>query len=265
MKARKRIQLKKCLSPSFICIFTAFSIIRAWGYIASLHPGDTIGNALLNAFGGCIWAEEIDIHEIISWIMMYIPIGIAACIITADQTSGLMLMEGYRYRSVLQWYVSFSWHLILTVCIVIGVQIICVILLAAMSGYTGFTIWVNDADGFIVQSFVQPCLSPLLFLLYGEVMTLSAAIVLLASRKMTWYYTTFLLPSIIGCITFSNPGRTSLLNPIHFGMARRLSVADCYGVQPMVACIGLLAILIIVLILGGVYCRLSTPFDHKNV
>lgn len=250
--------------PAFVCVLLFFSVISAWGYASGLQPGDTLGNALMNAFGGCIWAEEVDVHEIISWMMSFIPSGIAASIILFYRLSRLLPVEGYRYGHVLRWYCSLMMQIALTVCSVALVQIFCVLLFARCSGHTGFSIWVNDMDGFTVQSTLQPCLAPILFLLYDQVIVLLSSVVYLYSRRMNWFYAAFLLPSLIGTASFSKPGRSSLLNPIHFGMACRLSVEGGYGVMPTVACGGLLIAVFIIYVCGGIYCFFSSPFDRTN-
>lgn len=255
------LRLRRSFPPAFLCVLLAFALARAWGIAANLRPGQTIGDALLNAFGGCIWSEEVDIQYDIGWLMIFIPVGMAGCLAASRHMTGWMRMSGYRYRSVLHWYRAFMGEVMLAACAAAVIQMLCVLLLAVARGFTGWSVWVEDADRFSVQNTLQPCLSPLLFLLYGEVITLAAVDAFLILRKTTWYYVVFLLPSLIGSVACSDPGKTSLGNPIHFGMARRLAVEGGYGVQPTVACGGLILLMIALWTLGAAYCRLASPFE----
>lgn len=257
------LRLRRGFPPAYFCILLAFSLAHAWGITASLRPGNTLGNALLGAFGGCIWAVEVDLHACIGWMAGYLPMGIAACIAVSQHMAGWMRMAGYRYRSALHWYGAFMGDVMLAACVAAVIQILCVLLIAAGRGYTGWGIWVDDADGFSVQNRLLPCLAPLLFLLYGEVITLTAVDAFLVLRKMSWYYAVFLLPSLVGCVGFSKPAERFLWIPVHFGMAHRLSVEGGFGVQPAVACGGLMMLLTALLIVGGAYCRFSPPFDRS--
>lgn len=257
------LRLRRGFPPAFCGVLLVFSFVRAWGITANLRPGHTVGDALLNAFGGCIWSEEVDIQYDVGWLMIFIPVGIAACFVASQHMAGWVRMSGYRYRSVSHWYRAFMGEVMLAAGVAAVIQILCVLLLAVARGSTGLTVWVEDADGFSVQNIVQPCLSPLLFLLYGEAVTLAAVDAFLVLRKTTWYYVVFLLPSLIGSVACSNPGKTSLWNPIHFGMARRLAVEGGYGAQPAVACCGLILLMIVLWMLGGVYCRFASPFERS--
>lgn len=241
----------------------AFSLIMAWGHAANPQPGDTLGDVLIFAFGGCIWSEERDLHQIISWMMAFVPSGIAVSMALFSRLSGLSTMEGYRYGHVLRWYGSLMAQMAGIAALVALLQIGCVLLVAFLGGYRGFSVWVNDVDGFLVRNELLPCLTPLLFLLYDEVIVLFAVAVYLLARKMTWFYVAFLLPSIVGAMTFSNPYKHSMFHLVSFGMAYRMSVEGSPGIPPALACGGLLAALALILLLGGVYCLLVSPFDRK--
>lgn len=252
------------LPPSLMVLILLFSLLFAWGEIANLQPTNTLGDAMLNAFGGCVWSEEIDVHEIIAWMMVYIPSGLAACVVLSQNVSSIQMTAGYRYRHPLRWYSAIMGRVLLTALFTAAVQVICVLLFAACAGHTGWTVWVEDLDGFTVQTMVQSCLAPILFMLYAALIVLTAAVAFLITRKMTWYYGAFLLPSLLGAFTCSNIDKTSLYNPIHFGMARRLSIEGSAGVMPEIAIGGMVICLLLVYLVGLVFCRLTSPFDRIN-
>ncbi len=258
------VKVLVALPLSLISLIFLFSVLFAWGEIANLQPTNTLGDAMLNAFGGCVWSEETDVHEIISWMMVYIPSGLAACVVLSQNVSFLQMMAGYRYRHPLRWYTAIMGRILLTTLLTAAVQVICVLLLAASTGHTGWTVWVEDVDGFSVQTMVQPCLAPILFMLYAALIVLAASVVFLITRKMTWYYSAFLLPSLLGAFTCSNIDKTSLYNPIHFGMARRLSVEGSVGVMPGIAIGGMGICLLLVYLAGLVFCCWTSPFDRIN-
>lgn len=252
------------LPLSLILLILLFSVLFAWGEMANLQPTNTLGDAMLNAFGGCVWSEEIDVHEIISWMMVYIPSGLAACVVLSQNVSSLQAMTGYRYRRPQRWYAAIMGRVLLTAWLTAAVQVICVLLFAVCTGHTGWTVWVEDLDGFTVQTMAQPCLAPILFMLYAALIVMTAAVVFLITRRMTWYYGAFLLPSLLGTFTCSNIDKTSLYNPIHFGMARRLSIEGSAGVMPEIAIGGMVICLLLVYLVGLTFCCLTSPFDRIN-
>ena len=245
----------------FLCVLLLFSCMVALGQIRDVSSETTLGQILVNSFGGCNWMEEIDLQYIISWMMLYIPAGISASIVLANRTSGFMRMEGYRYGKVLRWYASLVGQVMLTVGVVMLTQVLFVVVAALCSGHTGIGIWVNDADQFLVQNTVRSALTPVLFVLYGEVITLLASVVFLVFRNMTWYFVALMLPSLLGAACCSRLTRSSLFNPLHWGMSLRLSVEGCSGVAPALAAGGLVAVCAILIVIGGVYCCLTAPFD----
>ncbi len=260
----RQMKIRAALPMPLILLIVLFSVLFAWGEMANLQPTNTLGDAMLNAFGGCMWSEEVDVHEIISWMMVFIPSGLAACVVLSQNVFFLQAMTGYRYRRPLQWYTAIMRRVLLTTFLTAAVQVACVLLFAVCTGHTGWAVWIEDADGFTVQTMVQPCLAPVLFMLYDALIVLMAAVVFLITRKMTWYYGAFLLPSLLGAFTCSNIDKTSLYNPIHFGMARRLSVEGSTGVMPAVAVGGMAACLLMIFIIGLVFCQLTSPFDRMN-
>ncbi len=260
----QQIKVHVPLPLSLVVVIFSFSVLFAWGVTANLQPTNTLGDALLNAFGGCVWSEETDVHEIIAWMMTFIPAGLAACVVLSQHVASLQAMTGYRYQSPLRWYGAIMGRVLLTTLMTAAVQVACVLLFAACAGHRGWAVWVKDMDGFSVQTMVQPCLAPVLFMLYAALMVLAAAVMFLITRKMTWYYGAFLLPSLLGAFTCSNIDKTSLYNPIHFGMARRLSVEGSTGVRPGVAVGGILVCLLGVFLIGLVDCLLTSPFDRIN-
>ena len=261
---RHILKLRMGLPFPFFCILICFSIMIAWGHASNLRPGDSMGALLLNTFGGCVWTEEADVHEIISWMILFLPSGISVSIILSSRLSGYLSMEGYRFRKTLRWYTSLTAHIILTVLIIALIQIAFVFLFAVCYGYTGWNVWVEDIDGFTTLNTLQPCLAPLLFLLYDELIILISTVVYYISRQMTWYYIALLCPSACGVMAYSNPSVDNLWNPIHFGMAHRLSVEGGYGVQPLVACLGLMALTVVTIILGSIYCCTLSVYDRKT-
>ncbi len=80
----RQMKIRAALPMPLILLIVLFSVLFAWGEMANLQPTNTLGDAMLNAFGGCMWSEEVDVHEIISWMMVFIPSGLAACVVLSQ-------------------------------------------------------------------------------------------------------------------------------------------------------------------------------------
>lgn len=256
-------ELQIVFSPYFIFILLMFSVIIACGNAASLLPTDTIGNMLINEFGGCIWAEENELGAVMSWFLNYLPSGIAVSIYLHYKVHGMLSMEGYRHRQTIRWYASLVFHCLIIVLGVVIMQVCCSVLLAFLNGHRGLTIWIQDADGFTIASDIQPRLAPILFFLYDMIVVLSAVIAYLAFHRMTFFYYVFILPSLVAAMLFYKPFEINLVHLVNHGMACRLSVEGEFGIPIHQAIRSLVTTLVIVGVGGGFYCRIIPPYDKK--
>ena len=256
-------ELQIVFSPYFSFMLLMFSVIIAWGHAASMLPTDTIGEMLINEFGGCQWTEEDSISEVMRWLLNYLPSGIAVGIYLHHKVHGMLSMEGYRHRHTIRWYTSLVFHCLIIVLCVVMVQVCCSVLLSFFYGHRGLTIWIQDADGFTVVSDIQPRLAPILFFLYDTVVVLSAVIAYLAFHRMTFFYYVFILPSLVAAMFFYKPFDINLVHLVNHGMACRLSVEGEFGVPVHQAIRSLITTLVMVGVGGGVYCRFIAPYDKK--
>lgn len=262
MKAFIR-ELRIAFSPILILVILCFSVMLAAGHATALLPMDTIGNQLINEFGGCIWSEEIDIHEILNWFIIFIPSGLAVSAFLHHKLYGILSMQGYRYRHTIRWYMSLMVQCIAIVFLIAAIQFLFSILIAYLGGHRSFSIWIQDADGFVISNESVALVAPILFVMYNTFIVFCAVIAYLVFRRMTSYYLVLIVPSLLSALFLSRPSKDNLYHLISCGMACRLSVEGSFGVPVGRAVITLLLAFSLVCLLGGFYSCFVKPFDKK--
>jgi len=218
--------LRSCCTPRTLLPAIVIAVFLMLVMPRYLEGGYSIGDLLMNAFGGIYWFEPEASFELIGyWVLALLPVMFGIALNLNRELGGRTYLSIAKFPSRWEWWISKWVSLSCYTVVASACMFLTAVVYGLLTGHTGFGVIMEDTDGFPFRdSFVVFRLFVIFTLHLLMISQVQIFFHVLTNRAQAGFIA-FLLPLIYCVITYSIFDRSfNEMVPYNWGMILRSEI-----------------------------------------